>query len=261
MRSGSRWPTGGSGLDHRLPRVATKRLRHRCDRQRRWRQRLHRSASGLVSAELSPGRRGSCGRPPVRLRGRRPWRPAGSAPASIISSIGVERSSCSSLAARETAAAATARLRARYVVPCLSSARHSPSAVPVTVRVSSSVLVFLPAALLAGAFFGVSSAEASAAGASGAGVHSQRGALDGDESRRRECRSRWTELLLPECLQSSLRRTPSRISPAVSGLAIQRQLEHMFDLESQPPTVVGPVTPCMTTGARGWSRRVSRLPS
>jgi hypothetical protein len=33
--------------------------------------------------------------------------------ASITSSIGVERSSCSSLAARETAAAATARLRAR----------------------------------------------------------------------------------------------------------------------------------------------------
>src|SRR6476661_5531376 len=52
---------------------------------------------------------------------------------SITSSIGVERSSCSSLAARETAAAATATLRAMYVAPRLSSARHSPSAVPVTV--------------------------------------------------------------------------------------------------------------------------------
>ena len=72
---------------------------------------------------------------------------------SISSSIGAERSSCSSFAARETAAAATARFLALYVVPCFSSAFHSPSAVPVTVRVSSNVLGFLAVGFLAGAFW------------------------------------------------------------------------------------------------------------
>jgi hypothetical protein len=50
-------------------------------------------------------------------------------------------------------------------VPCLSSARHSPSAVLVTVRISSRVLVFFPVPFLAGDLFGFSSAGTSAAGA------------------------------------------------------------------------------------------------
>ena len=55
-------------------------------------------------------------------------------------------------------------------MPCLSSACHSPSAVPVTVRVSSRVLVFLAAAFLAGAFLGFSSTGAAEQEASGAGA-------------------------------------------------------------------------------------------
>lgn len=39
-----------------------------------------RGALRVGSSYLTPDRRGPCGRPPVRLRGRRPWRPAGSVP-------------------------------------------------------------------------------------------------------------------------------------------------------------------------------------
>ena len=86
----------------------------------------------------------------------------------ITSSIGPDRSECSSFAARDTAAAGISRPFATHLEPFFSSACHSPSAVPVTVRISSTVRVFFAVDAAAAPFgrprfgLGASSAAGSA---------------------------------------------------------------------------------------------------